>query len=244
MSRKGPFVIAVAAAGLFGAGIVLAQDPTGRDVKKDNQQNRDQLDKGKPLIDSGAGSGLKAQCENALRTKDYLRELKIAIREEGSGRIVCEGTVPTKVHACAVFLTCMSVNGVGQVDLSKLRIEHWGSETSPPTAGTDVRKGLDKAITENKLSMYAVVLNPAEKGVTTQPAGVRTFKNDVIVIGDVPLSQLPPKPGASEPGLGPNGQQIPDGNPANQVPNKNTQTPANDQPVAPHNPGAYPNNPK
>src|SRR5581483_9916518 len=108
-------------------GIVVAQD----------------VDKGKPLL---PGSGLDAQCETAVKSKDYLKDLKITFKEEGAGKVACEGAVPTKVHACAVFLTCMGVHGVGMVDLSKLRIEHWGSETAPPPngtkPGTDVRGGL------------------------------------------------------------------------------------------------------
>lgn len=233
MSRKASLGAAAAVAALFGAGIVVAQD-----TKKDKP-----LEDGKPLV---ASSELKSQCESALKTKEYLRDLKVTFFEEGAGKIVCEGAVPSKVHACALYLTCMSIHGVAQVDLSKLRVEHWGSETTPPAKpgerlGTDVQKGLDqgvgKAIAPRKLGLYAVVINPDERGVTTTPAGAKTFtQSDVIVIGDVPVTALP--------GKGAPRSESPQGNPANQDPNKNTQTPADQQPVAPHNPGAYPDNPK
>jgi hypothetical protein len=170
--------------------------------------------------------------------------LKITFKDEGAGKVGCEGTVPTKVHACAVFLTCMSVHGVGMVDLAKLRIEHWGSETTPSQPGAkpdakpapDGRGGAEKAAPPSRLGLYAIVLDPDDKGVTTKPAGAKAFRQtDIIVVGDVPASVIDKDRGLHE---------YPSGNPGNQVPDKGTQTPAESQPVAPHNPGAYPDNPK
>lgn len=230
MSRKGTMYVAALAA-FFGAGLVLAQDRP-RDARDEKPvENEKPLEKEKPLVASGGKSDLKGQCETALRTKDYLKDLKITFREEGEGRIVCEGTVPTKVHACALFLTCMSVHGVGQVDTSRLRIEHWGSETTLPKKTTAGDEAAEKAKSEKALSLYAVVLNPADKATTTVPAGARAFKSDVIVIGDVPMSALPDKRGAGN-------REFPEGN-ADNVPKNDKTLP--DQPVAPHNPGAYPN---
>src|SRR5947209_6609058 len=133
MTRMRAIYSSVAVAALAGLGAVVAQE-----------RNTD-----KPA--PGVATDLKMQCENAIKSKDYLKELKLTIKDEG-GKISCEGTVPSKVHACAVFLTCMSVNGCQQCDVSRLKIEHAGigagdaSKTLPKDGqgGGDSKGHLDR----------------------------------------------------------------------------------------------------
>jgi hypothetical protein len=207
MTRNGAaFLVAIAAT--LGGGILLAQERAGA-----------------PGTSSG---GLAIQCAKALESKEYLRDLKVRCREEGSGRIVCEGAVPAKAHACAIFLTCMGIHGVAQVDLAKLRIDHWLDEPKPvPGEKAPART----ATPAEKLSLYAVVIEPADTGIKTAPGSTPVFKNDVIVVGEVPVSLLPGHQPATE---------YPSGNPANSHGQPESGI-APEQPVAPHNPGAFPN---
>jgi hypothetical protein len=178
MSRRkiGAFVFGVS---LIALGVVLAQDT-------------------KPPGD------LLAPCAKAIAEKAVLKDAaNITLRQEGSDRIVVEGTVPTKFHACEVFLTCMSVKGVEQVDLAKLRVVQ--SEAS-----------LKSAV---KPSLWAVVLG--DDG-----------KRDLVTVGDVPPYVIPD----ADRGL----REYPSGNPGNSLGTTGAQGPTHDQPVAPANPGAYP----
>jgi hypothetical protein len=204
MAGKGKILITLALTAGLAGGLVFAQERPTSDLAK--------------------------QCEAALRSRDYLNPTAIKVHEEGSGKIVCEGTCASKVHACAVFLACMAVRGVEQVDLSRLKLEHLGESLPPalpPKGGTDVLPGVAAS---ERLGIYAVVLNPDDVGPAPRPGATPAFRGDVIVIGDVPPSVLPRT----------QQKDYPSGNPANEVPHQNDQ-PIPDQPVAPHNPGAYPN---
>ncbi|HZU98278.1 MAG TPA: hypothetical protein VFF73_16350 [Planctomycetota bacterium] len=204
MAGKGRILITLALAASLAGGLVFAQERGTSDLAK--------------------------QCEAALRSRDYLNPTAIKVREVGSGKIVCEGTCASKVHACAVFLACMSVRGVQQVDLTRLKLEHMG-ESLPPAlpqkGGGDVLPGVSSS---ERLGIYAVVLNPDDVGPAPRPGATPAFRGDVIVIGDVPPSVVPH----------PQDKEYPSGNPGNQVPNRNDAN-VPGQPIAPHNPGAYPN---
>jgi hypothetical protein len=75
---------------------------------------------------AGISGDLKSRCQNVIKNSQILRESSITCREEGSGKIICEGSVPTKVHACALFVSCMQIDGVRSLDLSRLKIEEEG----------------------------------------------------------------------------------------------------------------------
>src|SRR5687768_247983 len=69
ITRKRTFFLSSAAAAVVGAGLAIAQD-----VNKDRNPGRDD----RPGIGATSGSSdLKGQCENAIRSKEYLKDCKI-----------------------------------------------------------------------------------------------------------------------------------------------------------------------
>src|SRR5262249_45309892 len=78
-----------------------------------------------PPEDSGGGERMSAEilkrCQNAIKETQVLKDVPIVCRADGD-KIVCVGTVPTKVHAGALYLTCLSVDGVKAIALAHVRI--------------------------------------------------------------------------------------------------------------------------
>jgi hypothetical protein len=155
------------------AGVVLfLSGLAGRGALRGQDVNDDGTAK-KPLLPPE----LATRCEAAIKSKDYLKDEKITVRVEGT-RMACEGHVPSKAHAAAVLLTCLAVEGVNQVDISRLTI---GEAHAGVPAG-------------KKLALFAVVMNPEERSPRTTPPGAHSFQSDVIVIGEWPVNAGTPLP--------------------------------------------------
>jgi hypothetical protein len=141
-----------------------------------------------PTPISGATIDRAARCQAVLRAKPYLRGYQISCHAEGS-RIVCEGEVPSRMHACAVYLACMSVAGVQQADISKLRFPE-PRPRAQGTAATTVLAGQTKgegAPDWRRLKIVALVL-PAGDASGIQVIEGRPGGHDSIVLEDPELA--------------------------------------------------------
>jgi hypothetical protein len=171
-----------AVAALVATAAVLAQD-----VERD-----------KPLLAPGPVD-TAIQCEKLLASKDYLKGSRIVCKADAAGKLTCDGEVPSKAHACAVFLTCMSQEGVREVDLSRLKIADAPKPPGATPLGTDVKPGLAKEDAK-AIRIYAIVVTGPEK-LPIEPD--KKTPNDVIVIDSKAKSSpsTTPSPAPHDPDL-------------------------------------------